>query len=61
MRVDLELAHQIMFSQPVAVMNLEELSKSFGVPFDGLLGQDILNQFSSVRIDFRRRVMELER
>jgi hypothetical protein len=60
LRVDLELAHQIVFSQPVSVMNLEELSKSFRIEFDGLLGQDILNQFRSVRIDYKRHVIELE-
>jgi hypothetical protein len=60
LRVDLELAHQIMFSQPVAVMNLDELSKSFRIPFDGLLGEDILNQFRSVRIDYKKHVLELE-
>jgi len=60
LRVDLELAHQIMFSQPVAVMNLQELSKSFRIQFDGLLGQDILNQFRSVRIDYKNHVLELE-
>jgi hypothetical protein len=60
LRVDLELAHQIMFSQPVAVMNLEELSKSFRIPFDGLLGQDILNRFRAVRIDYKNHIIELE-
>jgi len=60
LRVDLELARQIMFSQPVSVMNLEELSKSLRIPFDGLLGQDILNQFRSVRIDYKNHVIELE-
>ncbi len=42
-------------------MNLEELSKSFRIQFDGLLGQDILNQFRSVRIDYKNHVIELER
>lgn len=60
LRADLKLGHQIRFSRPVAVMNLEELSKSFRIPFDGLLGQDILNQFRSVRIDYKNHVMELE-
>ena len=60
LRVDLEIAHQILFSQPVSVMNLEELSKRFRIPFDGLLGQDILNQFRSVRIDYKSHVIELE-
>jgi hypothetical protein len=59
-QVHLELAHQVMFSQPLAVMNLEELSKNMRIPFDGLLGQDILNQFRSVRIDYKNHVIELE-
>jgi len=60
LRVELELARQVKFSQPVSVMNLEELSKSFRIEFDGLLGQDILNKFRSVRIDYKRHVIELE-
>ena len=60
LRVDLEIAHEFMFSQRVSVMNLEELSRRFGIQFDGLLGQDILNQFRSVRIDYKKRVLELE-
>jgi gag-polyprotein putative aspartyl protease len=61
LRVDLEIAHQFMFSQHVSVMDLEELSRRFGIQFDGLLGQDILNQFHSVRIDYKNHVIELER
>ena len=60
LRVDLEIAHEFMFSRRVSVMNLEELSRRFGIQFDGLLGQDILNQFRSVRIDYKKRVLELE-
>jgi hypothetical protein len=60
LRVDVEIAHRFLFSQPVSVMNLEELSKSFQIPFDGLLGQDIPNQFRSVRMDYKAHVIELE-
>ena len=60
LRVDLEIAHQFMFSQHVSVMDLEELSRQLGIRFDGLLGQDILNQFRSVRIDYKKHVIELE-
>jgi hypothetical protein len=42
-------------------MNLEDLSKRFQIHFDGLLGQDVLNQFRSVRIDYKAHVIELER
>jgi hypothetical protein len=61
LRVHVEIAHQFMFSQSVSVMNLEDLSKRFQIHFDGLLGQDILNQFRSVRIDYKAHVIELER
>ena len=60
LRVDMEIAHQFLFSQQVSVMNLEELSKRFQIHFDGLLGQDILNRFRSVRIDYEAHVIELE-
>jgi len=59
--VHVEIAHQCMFSQSVSVMNLEDLSKRFQIHFDGLLGQDILNQFRAVRIDYKAHVIELER
>lgn len=59
-RVDLEIARRFMFSEPVSVMNLGDLPQRIGAPFDGLLGQDILRQFRSVRINYRARVIELE-
>ena len=61
LRVDLEIGGQFLFSQPVSVMNLEDLSKRLGVQFDGLLGQDILRQFRSIRINYRAPVVELEK
>ena len=60
LRVDLELANEFMFSQQVSVMDLEDVSRRFGIQFDGLLGQDILNKFHSVRIDYKKHVLELE-
>ncbi|HKW62682.1 MAG TPA: retropepsin-like aspartic protease [Candidatus Acidoferrum sp.] len=61
LRVDLEIARHFLFSQPVSVMNLGDLPKSLGADFDGLLGQDILRQFRSIRINYRDRVIELEK
>ncbi|HKW33591.1 MAG TPA: retropepsin-like aspartic protease [Candidatus Acidoferrum sp.] len=61
MRVDIELARRFLFSQPVSVMNLGDLPKNVGAQFDGLLGQDILRRFRSVRINYRARVIELEK
>jgi hypothetical protein len=59
-RVDLEIAHRFLFSQPVSVMNLDGLARQFGTQFDGLLGQDVLRQFRSVRINYKSHVIELE-
>ena len=42
-------------------MNLGDLPERLGAPFDGLLGQDILRQFRSVRINYRAHVIELEK
>ena len=61
LRVDLELSRSFLFSQPVSVMNLGDLPQRIGAPFDGLLGQDILRQFRSVRINHRTHAIELEK
>ena len=53
LRVDLEIGGRFLFSQPASVMNLDDLPKRLGVQFDGLLGQDILRQFRSIRINYR--------
>jgi hypothetical protein len=58
--VNLELANHMWAGQRVAVMNLDSLGHLLGVQFDGLLGQDILRQFHSVRIDYHAHVIELE-
>jgi hypothetical protein len=41
-------------------MNLNGLAQRFGAQFDGLLGQDILRQFRSVRINYKSHIIELE-
>jgi len=41
-------------------MNLDGLSQVFGIQFDGLLGQDVLSEFHSVRIDFHAHIIEFE-
>jgi len=61
LRVDLEIGGRFLFSQPVSVMNLDDLPKRVGAQFDGLLGQDILRQFRSIRINYRAHVIELEK
>jgi hypothetical protein len=41
-------------------MNVDELSRRFGTPVDGLLGQDLLREFRSVRINYKSHIIELE-
>jgi hypothetical protein len=57
---DVELANHMWVGQRVSVMNLDELTKVLGLRFDGLLGQDLLREFRSVRIDYKAHVIELE-
>jgi len=61
LRVQLELGHQYLFSQPVSVMNIDDLARQLGIQFDGLLGQDILREFRFMRIDYKTHVIELEK
>ena len=61
LHVDLEIAGRFLFSQPVSVMNLGDLPRRVGAQFDGLLGQDVLRQFRSVRINYHAHVIELEK
>ena len=58
--VDLKLGEKKWSDRVVGVMNLSEVSKRFGVPIDGLLGQDVLQEFSAIRIDYKKHVVELE-
>ena len=57
---DVALASHMWAGQPVSVMNLEDLKQELGVNFDGLLGEDLLREFHSVRINYNAHVIELE-
>jgi Aspartyl protease len=60
-RLDLQLGSHRWVGQRVSIMNLDELSGIVGIPhLDGLLGEDILREFRSVRIDYKSHVIELE-
>jgi hypothetical protein len=59
--VDLTLGNHLWVSQRVCVMDLEDLQKALGITFDGLLGEDILREFRSVRINYHAHVIELEK
>jgi hypothetical protein len=53
------MAQACRAAQRVSVMNLDELNETLRLHFDGLIGQDVLQQFRYVRIDYRARVIEL--
>ena len=58
--VNLTLANHVWAGQEVSVMNLDDLQEALGMRFDGLLGQDVLREFRTVRINYRARLIELE-
>jgi Aspartyl protease len=60
LRANFALANRVWISHPVYVLNVDELSRRFGTPVDGLLGQDVLQEFRSVRINYKAHVIELE-
>jgi hypothetical protein len=47
--------------RPILVMDLSEASKRLGSRIDGFVGQDILREFSSVRIDYKAGFVEFEK
>jgi aspartyl protease len=57
---DLGLGENVWMAQQVSVMDLDELKQMLHMDFDGLLGQDFLRQFRSVRIDYRAHLIELQ-
>ena len=58
---DLQLGNHMWVAQHVSVMDLDDLKQMLHMDFDGLLGEDILREFHSVRIDYRTHTIELER
>jgi predicted aspartyl protease len=46
---------QTMIVTPAAVADLNALSKALNIKLDGILGQDVLSQFSLVTIDYKNK------
>ena len=44
----------------VEAVNLSAIGKGLPARIDGILGEDVLQEFSAVRIDFKNHVVELE-
>ena len=58
--VRLSLEHRSWLNRRVCVMDLSDASKRMGARIDGFVGQDVLREFSSVRIDYKNKTVELE-
>ena len=58
--IDLRLADRAWPFRRVLVMDLTDTSKRLGTRIDGFVGQDVLREFSSVRINYKTRTIELE-
>ena len=59
-KVDLRLGENFTTSGTMAAMDLNTVEKQMNARFDGILGQDVLREFSAVRIDYKNCVVELE-
>lgn len=60
-KIDLRLATRHLAKQPVLITNLIGASDQLGLPIDGIIGQDILRQFSAVRINYKAGLVEFEK
>jgi hypothetical protein len=61
-RVDsLRVGKQVWYDRQVVVMNLKEISRVYNRRIDGLLGQDLLSEFDSVVIDFKKKKIRFSR
>jgi hypothetical protein len=47
-------------SRRTCLMDLSDASKRMGARIDGFVGQDLLQEFSAVRIDYKNHAVELE-
>ncbi len=59
-RIVLRLGENFATARTVAAMNLDTVEKQMSTRFDGILGQDVLREFSAVRIDYKAQTVTLE-
>lgn len=59
-KIDLRLEKRHWIERSILVMDLSEASKQLGTRIDGFISQDILREFSAVRIDYKASFVELE-
>jgi hypothetical protein len=58
--VKLSLEHRSWLNRRVCIMDLSDVSRRMGARIDGFIGQDVLSEFSAVRIGYLNSVVELE-
>jgi hypothetical protein len=46
-----------IFSQPVIVVDLNELNRKVGCKCDGILGQDVLRRFRAITVDYKNKTV----
>ena len=60
-KIDLRLEKRHWIERPILAMDLSDASKRLGTRIDGFVGQDILREFSAVRIDYKAGLVEFEK
>jgi len=58
---DFSIADQKWTQQQVEVADLRWLSKLYGRKIDGIVGQDVLREFSSIQINYKWHCVMLQR
>jgi hypothetical protein len=58
--VKLSLEHRSWFGRKVCIMDLSDISRRMETRIDSFVGQDILSEFSAVRIDYKAHTVTLE-
>jgi predicted aspartyl protease len=58
---DITLGEQRWVRRIIGIIDLSQVREHYGKDIDGLLGQDLLLEFGSVTIDYRKKVITLEK
>jgi len=60
-KADLRLEKRHWIDRTVLFVNMSDVSKRLGTRVDGIVGQDLLREFSAVRIDYKAGLVEFEK
>jgi Aspartyl protease len=59
-RISIAFGDVILSDHIVGVLDMQDVNRRTGMHIDGILGEDILGRFRSVRINFKDQTLELE-